>query len=111
MIARMGHVIGFHVIGCTYGFWFPNEERGSGSDYVRSEALRKFGPATKVMHRRSVARAPYDREIRRLMQASLKYPPVVFNRAQIESVYRGFAREIEQYHAAPMYALAQLPNH
>jgi hypothetical protein len=48
----MGRVIGFHVVGCTYGFWLPNEERGSCSDFVRSEALTKFGPATGTSHRR-----------------------------------------------------------
>ena len=52
----MSAVIGFHVIGCTYGFWLPNDERGSGSDFVRSAALVKFGPANPVGHRRSVAR-------------------------------------------------------
>src|SRR5688500_18248712 len=51
----MGKVIGFHIIGCTYGFWLPNDERGSGSDFVRSEALTRFGPANPVTHQRSVA--------------------------------------------------------
>jgi hypothetical protein len=44
----MGRVIGFHVIGCTYGFWLPNDERGSGSGFVRSDALTKFGPAKTI---------------------------------------------------------------
>lgn len=107
----MSRVIGFHVIGCTYGFWLPNDQRGSGSDYVRKPSLRQFGPATLVTHRRSVAREPFDPEIRKLARESLMYPHVVFNREQIESICRGFAREIEQYRAAPMHALAQLPNH
>jgi hypothetical protein len=107
----MSRVIGFHVIGCTYGFWLPNEERGSCSDFVRSPALAKFGPPNTVDHRRSVARAPYDVEIRRMMKSALRYPPVEFTDAQIAAVGRGITREIERFRAAPMYAFAQLRNH
>lgn len=107
----MGRVIGFHVIGCTYGFWLPNDQRGSGSDYVRSESLRPFGPATLVTHRRSVARKRYDPEIKRLATESLRYPHVVLNNAQIAAVGRGIAQEIERHTPATMYAFAQLRNH
>jgi hypothetical protein len=107
----MSRVIGFHVIGCTYGFWLPNDERGSGSDFVRSAALVKFGPANPVTHRRSVARKPYDVEIRRLARLSLRYPPVEFSEAQIAAVGRGVAREIQEFTAATMHAFAQLRNH
>src|SRR4029079_10167109 len=78
----MCSVIGFHVIGCTYGFWLPNDQRGSGSDFVRSDALTKFGPAHPVTGR-SVARKPFDVQIRRIAKESLKYPPVVLTNAQI----------------------------
>jgi hypothetical protein len=107
----MSRVIGFHVIGCTYGFWLPNDPRGSGSDNVRSEALRPFGAATKVNHSRSVARQPFDPQLRRLARDALKYPYVEFNDAQIASVSRGFAREIEAYRGATLHALTVLRNH
>jgi hypothetical protein len=108
---RMGRVIGFHVIGCTYGFWLPNDQRGSGSDYVRSEALRSFGPATRVNHSRSVAHQPFDPQLRRLARAALRYPYVEFSDAQIASVSRAFAQEIETYRGATVHALAILRNH
>lgn len=107
----MSQVIGFHVIGCTYGFWLPNDERGSGSDFVRSAALTKFGPANPVTHRRSVARRPYDVQIRKLARESLRYPAVEFNDAQIEAIGRGITREIEHYRAATMHSFVQLRNH
>ncbi len=107
----MGNVIGFHIICCTYGFWFPNEERGSCSDFVRAEHLEKFGPANPVSHSRSVARKPYDREIRQLARESLMYPPVRFNLQQIEAVARGIAKELEEFGAAPMHAFASLQDH
>ena len=93
----MSDVIAFHVIGTTYGFWLPNDQRGSGSDYVRNPALRPFGPPTKVNHNRSVARAPFDPEIRRLAREALRYDPVEFTDEQIQSVARGFAKEIEEF--------------
>jgi hypothetical protein len=107
----MSRVIGFHVIGCTYGFWLPNDQRGSGSDHVRSEALRAFGPATKVNHSRSVAHQPFEPQLRRLAREALKYPYVELNDAQIQSVCRAFAHEIETYRGGTLHALAILPNH
>jgi hypothetical protein len=107
----MSGILGFHVIGCTYGFWLPNEERGSGSDLVRSDALAKFGPANPVTHRRSVARKPYDYEVRRMALQALRYPPVLLTNAQIAAVGRGVTREIETYSPAAMHAFVQLRDH
>lgn len=107
----MGTIQGFHGIGCTYGFWLPNDERGSGSDFVRSAALAKFGPANPVNHRRSVARRAYDVEVRRMARAALRYPPVELSDAQIAAVGRGVARELERYAAAAVHAFVQLRNH
>jgi len=104
-------LLGFHIVCSAYGFWLPNEERGSGSDFVRSEALTKFGPANPVNHRRSVARKPYDPVIREMARASLKYEPVRFNLAQIQSIARGFQRELSQYGAAVVYACAIMRDH
>ena len=107
----MSKVIAFHVIGCTYGFWLPNEERGSCSDFVRNEALTKFGPANPVDHSRSVARKKYDSKVRQMELRELSYPPVVLTNAQINAVCRGVADEIETFHPAPMFEFVQLRNH
>lgn len=104
-------LLGFHLVCSAYGFWLPNEERGSGSDFVRSEALTKFGPANPVAHRRSVARKPFDPVIREMARASLKYEPVRFNLAQIQSIARGFERGLTQFRAAPVFACAILRDH
>ena len=42
-----------HVIFSAYGFWLPNDPRGSWSDFVGSWELQRFGPATKVNVRHS----------------------------------------------------------
>ena len=40
-------VHGYHVIVCAYGFWLPNDPRGSWSDFVGKWELVRFGKATK----------------------------------------------------------------
>jgi REP element-mobilizing transposase RayT len=85
-------IIASHLILCAYGFWLPNDPRGSWSDFVGSWDLFKFGPATKVNDRRSYAHDPHDRELRRAAKLALKYPPVRFNEAQRRAIAQGFAR-------------------
>lgn len=104
-------ILASHVIISCYGFWLPNEERGSWSEFVRRwELFREFGPATKVDTHRSVARRPYDRDRKREMQASLMFPVVRFTGLQARAVARGFALQIEKSGYA-VYACAILEDH
>ena len=48
-------VLAYHVIFGAYGFWLPNDPRGSWSDFVGAWELLRFGKATKTTERRSVA--------------------------------------------------------
>ncbi len=84
-------MIAFHLIISAYGFWLPNDPRGSWSDFVGSWELLKFGPATKVHDRRSYAKDPHDVALRRAAKNALKYPPVRFNDAQRIAIAEGFA--------------------
>jgi len=72
-------VIGFHVILTAYGFWLPNDPRGSWSDFVGAWELVRFGRATKTDERRSLAKKRHDRRTRLAAKDALKYPPVRFN--------------------------------
>ncbi len=103
-------VIASHGIWSTYGFWFPNEERGSWSTRVWATHLRRFGPATKVDTRRSVARKPFDRQRRRDMQAALKYPPVVLTGLQARATANGIAAVVAQLRLV-VVACAIMPDH
>jgi hypothetical protein len=85
-------IIASHLIISAYGFWLPNDPRGSWSDFVGSWELYKFGPATKVNDSRNYARDPHDIELRRAAKRALKYPPVRFNDAQRRAIAAGFAR-------------------
>ena len=68
-------VLAYHVIFTAYGFWLPNDPRGSWSEWVGSWELLKFGRATKTDTRRSVAAAPHNVHGRQLATAALKRPP------------------------------------
>src|SRR2546423_10304608 len=84
-------VVGYHVIFSAYGFWLPNDPRGSWSDFVGSWELFRYGPATKTTSRRSVAHKPHDRALRLAAKQALKYPPVNFNGVQARAAAIGFA--------------------
>jgi hypothetical protein len=83
-----------------YGFWLPNDQRGSGSDWVRSKNLLKYAPANPNPDNRSVAAKPFDPEIRRLARSELLYPYVELNGEQARSVAVGFRNEISAYGGA-----------
>lgn len=85
-------MIAFHLIISAYGFWLPNDPRGSWSDFVGSWELLKFGPATKVNDARNYAKDPHDIALRRAAKQALKYPPVRFNDAQRIAIGEGFGR-------------------
>jgi REP element-mobilizing transposase RayT len=94
----------------AYGFWLPNDPRGSWSEYVFAPRLRTFGPATKVHTRRSVACVSHDDRQRMTAKRALKYPAVVFNDAQIEAIARGFGTAVEET-GLRAFACAVMPDH
>ena len=71
--------IAYHVIITAYGFWLPNDPRGSYSDFVGSWELFRYGPATKMTTRFSVAGRAHDRGLRLVAKRALKYPDVHFD--------------------------------
>jgi REP element-mobilizing transposase RayT len=102
--------IAYHVVFSTYGFWLPNDPRGSWSSEVRAVNLRPFGPATKVDTHRSVAHVPHNRALRLAAKKALTYPEVSFNGHQALSVIRGFAEQTAKSKYV-IYACSILPQH
>jgi hypothetical protein len=76
----------YHLIMTAYGFWLPNDPRGSWSDFVGSWEPYKFGPATKTNEKRSLAHDPHDRAARLAAKQALKYPPVRFDERQRQAI-------------------------
>lgn len=96
----------FHCIFTAYGFWLPNEPRGSWSNSVRSWELARFGPATKVHTRESLANHPYDHALKKQMQDALKHHPVHFTGKQAKVIAEAFAGTPYVFHAC-----AIMPEH
>lgn len=106
----MDLVLGFHFILSAYGFWLPNDPRGSWSDCIRAFDLLCFGPATRVTTTRSLAAAPHDAALRRAAKQALRHKPVRFTGVQARAVARGIAiAALEARYV--IHALAILPDH
>jgi REP element-mobilizing transposase RayT len=103
-------VLGSHIIIGVYGFWLPNDPRGSWSDFVGAWELFRYGPATKSNARRSVAAVMHDRAVRRAAKTALKRPSVQFNDHQIRAVANGFA-DYASRSGLTIWACAVLPDH
>jgi REP element-mobilizing transposase RayT len=103
-------ILGYHFILSAYGFWLPNDPRGSWSEVVRQFELLKFGPATKVSTRKSVASKQHDRLLRERAKQALRYPPVEFTGQQAMLIAKGFGVAKGQ-HDYEINALAILPDH
>jgi REP element-mobilizing transposase RayT len=103
-------VRGYHVIFGAYGFWLPNDPRGSWSDFVGAWELRRFGPATKTTETRSLARDPHDRAARLTAKQVLKRPAVAFTGIQARAIGRGFAEYVAES-GLPVWACSILPEH
>jgi REP element-mobilizing transposase RayT len=103
-------VIASHIIFTAYGFWLPNDPRGSWSEFVRQWELLQHGRATKTWERGSLAHRPHSREDRLAAKKSLKYKPVVFTGAQALCVSRGIAKAVRES-GYTIYACSIMPEH
>ena len=103
-------IVGHHIIFCAYGFWLPNDPRGSWSDFVGSWDLFRYGPATKTTTRRSVAGKAHDRTLRAEAKMALDRPPVKFSDVQIQSVANGFGEYVKESRIA-VWACAIMSDH
>src|SRR3954451_13876362 len=64
----------YHLIMTAYGFWLPNDPRGSWSHFVGAWEFYKFGPATKTTQKRSLAHDPARRPTTARCQACPEVP-------------------------------------
>jgi len=103
-------VLASHLIFTAYGFWLPNDPRGSWSDFVGAWELRRFGPATKTTQRRSLAHDPHDRALRLAAKSALKRPPVILNGVQARAVAQGFTEAVVK-HRLVVHACSIMPEH
>ena len=101
----------FHAIFSAYGFWLPNDPRGSWSTWVGAwELFRYGGKATKVETTRSVAGRSHYRARRQETKRHLKYAPVIFTGVQARAIGQGFY-VASQKAGYQILACAILPDH
>jgi len=105
-----GMILAFHTIFTAYGFWLPNDPRGSWSEFVRQWELVRFGKATGVDDNRCRARDAHDIRSRLDAKKALKHPPVLLTGPQARAVGRGFARAITEG-GYVVHACSILPGH
>ncbi|MDZ4656750.1 MAG: hypothetical protein SH868_04130 [Bythopirellula sp.] len=103
-------MIANHIIFGAYGFWLPNDPRGSWSTFVGSWELFRYGPATKTTETRSVAHRSHDYRQRLAAKTALKRTAVQFTMPQIEAVAAGFAAYARKSNLV-IYVCAVLRDH
>ena len=102
---------GYHVILTAYGFWLPNDPRGSWCDFVGRWELLKYGRARRTMDRKSLADlTPTELAQRDAAQKALLYPAVSLTNEQIVSVAGGFADAATKSNYS-IWACAIMPEH
>lgn len=103
-------IIAYHVIFGAYGFWLPNDPRGSWSKFVWAKYLIPFGDPVPANSRRSLAKKPHDRQLRLAAKAALTNPAVRFNGPQIQCIGDPIGDDVRKYQF-PIFALAVMPDH
>jgi hypothetical protein len=104
-------VIAYHLILTNYGFWLPNDPRGSWSEFVRSwEIFLAGGVATKRDTRRSVASIDHDYQKHAAAKNALMRSPVILNGLQAQAVGTGFANYVIRSKCG-ILACSVMPRH
>ena len=94
-----------------YGFWLPNDPRGSWSDFVRKWELVRFGAATQTIERRPLDElSNVEIQQRDAARQSLTYRPVFVDGHQALAISRGFAEQISKSNYT-IWACSILPEH
>lgn len=102
---------GYHVVMPMYGFWLPNDPRGSWSEFVRRWELVRFGKSTKALERRELAElSSVELASREAAKKSLMYPAVSLSELQALSIANGFANHCLKNNYT-VWACAILPEH
>jgi len=101
-------VIAYHLIWTAYGWWLPNDPRGSGSTTVRSDVLAELGE----LHYGRKRVQPAGRVVREFYEeakAQLKHPLLTFDAQAREVIADSFATTITKQNYT-CYACVIMPG-
>jgi REP element-mobilizing transposase RayT len=102
-------VIAYHLIWTAYGWWLPNDLRGSSSHAIASDLIAELG----ALHQGRKKIQPAGRLIRRFYEDAaglLKYPLLQFGEREIACIGRAFAQAVEECKYT-CYACMIMPDH
>lgn len=102
-------VIAYHLVWTAYGWWLPNDPRGSGSKTVDSTLLAQLGD----LHFGRKRQQPAGTEVGKFYARAkplLKHELLKFDPRATQSAARGFAQAIQEHHYT-CYACAIMPDH
>ena len=102
-------VIAYHLVWTAYGWWLPNDLRGSMSKCIRNDVIGDLGK----LHFGRKRIQPASVEIRKFYEAAiekLQYPLLSFELSDFSIIAGAFAEEIavQRY---TCYACAIMPDH
>lgn len=102
-------IIAYHLIWTAYGWWLPNDPRGSTSKKLRNNILAELG---SVHHGRKRIQPPSNeiREFYKNAAVKLKHPLLLFGQSETKIIASAFADTISQYRYT-CYACAIMPEH
>jgi len=101
-------VIGYHLIWTAYGWWLPNDPRGSGSHTI-ADSLSELGD----IHHGRKAIQPTGREIRQFYERAaelLQHELLTFTEIERAIIAEAFGDVIERERYT-CYACAVMPDH
>lgn len=102
-------IIAHHIIWTAYGWWLPNDPRGSTSNVVRCSVLKELGE----LHRGRKKVQPASRDLRAFYAEAgerLSHPLLTLNTAEIENVGEALGTAIQAARYT-CYACAVLDDH
>ncbi len=102
-------VIAHHLIFTAYGWWLPNDPRGSNSKTIRNDVIAELG---EVHHgRKRVQPASADiREFYREAGKRLGHELLTFSERDVSAIAAAF-EEVTKKHRYTCWACAIMPDH
>jgi REP element-mobilizing transposase RayT len=102
-------VIAYHLIWAAYGYWLPNDPRGSTSRSIACDVIAELGS----LHYGRKKVQPSAREVKEFHEHArrvLKHPLLDFEPSDFAIIADGIAEAIHQ-HNYTCYACAIMPDH
>src|SRR5690348_1197813 len=102
-------IAGHHLVGAAYGWWLPNDPRGSWSEEIRVERIEDLG---ELHHGRKRVQPPgwVLREFYSQARDRLRHELLTFTPADTLIIAEAFRRVLEERQYT-CYACAIMPDH